>query len=35
MIDAHTKDENENTDKTDLPDEGALDPAESGGRARN
>jgi len=31
MIDAHTKDENENTDKTDLPDEGALDPAESGG----
>jgi len=32
MIDAHTKDENENTDKTDLPDEGALDPAESGGK---
>ena len=35
MIDTHTKDENENTDKTDLPDEGALDASEGGATPEN
>jgi len=35
MIDTHTKDDNENTDKTDLPDEGALDASEGGATPEN
>jgi len=33
MVDAHNKDENENTDQTELPDEGALDASASGQEA--
>jgi len=35
MVDAYNNDENENTDKTDLPDEGALDASEGGEEPEN
>jgi len=35
MADAYNNDENENTDKTDLPDEGALDASEGGEEPEN